>query len=189
MTSARHGEGSTADAAVLDLLLADPRQLFNTMDPAPFRDRDLDPNAEAYIVGWARESRADQPLALRIVLDRDDGTGAVLGEAIRKHFAHCEDMQRRRLRQLFRTGRISLVIGLACLAGAIVVADLVGAMIPRERTAALVQETFVIGGWVALWRPMEIYLYDWWPIRAEMRLYERLRQATVKIDAALRSAS
>jgi hypothetical protein len=36
---------------------------------------------------------------------------------------------------------------------------------------------------------MEIYLYDWWPIRAEMRLYERLRQATVKIDAALRSAS
>ncbi len=78
----------SAFADTLDLLLADPRQLYDTMDPAPFRSRDLDPQAEAYIVAWARETRRDQPLALRIALERDDGTGAMLGDAVRAHFAH-----------------------------------------------------------------------------------------------------
>ena len=170
-----------AAAETLDLLLAEPRQLYNTMDPAPFRSRDLDPQAEAYVVAWARETRGEQPLALRITLERDDGTGAMLGDAVRAHFAHRARMERRRLAQLFRTGRIALVIGLAALAGAIILADLIGGMIPRERTASIVQETLVIGGWVALWRPMEIYLYDWWPIRAEARLYDRLATATVEV--------
>ena len=165
----------------LELLLAEPRQLYNTMDPAPFRSRDLDPEAEAYIVAWARETRADQPLALRIALESDDGNGAMLGESIRAHFAHCARMERRRLAQLFRTGRVALAIGLAVLAVAIVLADLIGGMIPRERTASIVQETLVIGGWVALWRPMEIYLYDWWPIRGEARLFDRLADAVVEV--------
>jgi hypothetical protein len=30
--------------------------------------------------------------------------------------------------------------------------------------------SLVIGGWVAMWRPMEVFLYDWWPVRAEARL-------------------
>jgi len=168
-------------AETLDLLLAEPRQLYNTMDPAPFRSRDLDPDAEAYIVAWAREVRTDRPLALRIALEHDDGTGAMLGDSVRAHFAHRARMERRRLAQLFRTGRIALAIGLAALAVAIILADLIGGMISRERTATIVQETLVIGGWVALWRPMEIYLYDWWPIRAEARLFDRLAAAAVEV--------
>jgi hypothetical protein len=39
---------------------------------------------------------------------------------------------------------------------------------------AVLQQSFVIGGWVAMWRPIEVFLYDWWPIRAEARLYDRL---------------
>jgi len=36
---------------------------------------------------------------------------------------------------------------------------------------------------VALWRPLEIFLYDWWPIRAEARLYDRLGEMDVRLDA------
>ena len=50
--------------ATLELHVAELRQLFNAMDPAPFRERDLDPNAVSYIVDWARETPASQPLAL-----------------------------------------------------------------------------------------------------------------------------
>ena len=32
----------------------------------------------------------------------------------------------------------------------------------------------MISGWVALWRPAEIFLHEWWPILAEARLYDRL---------------
>jgi hypothetical protein len=39
----------------------------------------------------------------------------------------------------------------------------------------------VIGAWVALWRPLEIFLYDWWPIRAEARLFDRLGSMDVQV--------
>ena len=39
----------------------------------------------------------------------------------------------------------------------------------------------MIGGWVALWRPLEIFLYDWWPIRAEARLFDRLAASRVEL--------
>ena len=44
----------------------------------------------------------------------------------------------------------------------------------------LVRESFTIGGWVALWRPMEIDLYDWWPLRRLGRIYEKL--SPIKVD-------
>jgi hypothetical protein len=42
--------------SVLELHVNELRQLFNAMDPAPFHERDLDPNAVQYIVDWAREA-------------------------------------------------------------------------------------------------------------------------------------
>jgi hypothetical protein len=32
-----------------------------------------------------------------------------------------------------------------------------------------------------MWRPLEIFLYDWWPIRAERRLFDRLAAMPVRI--------
>jgi hypothetical protein len=32
-----------------------------------------------------------------------------------------------------------------------------------------------------MWRPMEILLYDWWPVRDDQRLFERLSRAEVRI--------
>ena len=48
----------------------------------------------------------------------------------------------------------------------------------------MVKESFVIGGWVALWRPLEIFLYDWWPILAEARLFDRLGEMDVRLVGA-----
>lgn len=39
------------------------------MDASPFRERDLDPEAEAFIVGWAREAPRGATLALLVNLD------------------------------------------------------------------------------------------------------------------------
>ena len=43
----------------LDVHVAESKQLFNAMDAAPFRERDLDPRAEEFIVEWARELRTE----------------------------------------------------------------------------------------------------------------------------------
>ena len=45
----------------------------------------------------------------------------------------------------------------------------------------MVSESLLIGGWVAMWRPIEVFLYEWWPIRAEARLYTRLSEMPVRL--------
>ena len=33
-----------------------------------------------------------------------------------------------------------------------------------------------------MWRPLEVFLYDWWPIRADGRLLQRLSTMPVRIE-------
>jgi hypothetical protein len=48
--------------------------------------------------------------------------------------------------------------------------------------ASLLKESLLIGGWVAMWRPLEIFLYEWWPIRADAKLFDRLSVMPVRIS-------
>jgi len=178
---------SGAAAHELRLYLGGLRQLFDSMDPAPFRERDLDPKAAEYIIDGAREAPAGVPLALVVQLGREAGaesTATLLRDAVHEYFERRAAGKRRELRQLFRTGRISLLIGLAFLAGAIALAQWLGSLIRHEGYAWLVSESLIIGGWVALWRPLEIFLYDWWPIRADARLFDRLAAMPVTLFGA-----
>lgn len=177
--------------AQLELHLGEMRQIFNSMDPAPFRERDLDPKASDYIIDWAEETPKGQPLALCVSLSREQpaaGDEALLGGAVRDYFKGRAAAKRRELSQLFRTGRISLFIGLAFLAAAILLAEALAGLISKEGWAWLAKESLIIGGWVALWRPLEIFLYDWWPIRARARLYDRLGAMQVRLSGSEASA-
>jgi hypothetical protein len=83
---------------------------------------------------------------------------------------------------MFRTGRISLVIGLVFLGTFFTVSTLITRRWPGAGVVGLTREGLVIGGWVAMWRPLEIFLYDWWPIHAEARLFDRLAAMPVRIE-------
>jgi hypothetical protein len=50
-------------------------------------------------------------------------------------------------------------------------------------------ESLLILGWVANWRPMEIFLYEWWPIRRKMMLYRRLAGMTVIVRPSVMTKS
>ena len=76
-------------------------------------------------------------------------------------------------------GRYSLLAALLFLGPIIVIAESAAQMVTTERYAALIENSLVIGAWVALWRPIEIFLYDWWPLRSEARLFDRLSQIDV----------
>ena len=168
----------------IDIHVGELRQLYNAMDPAPFRERDLDPKAEEYIVDWAREFRADQPLALSVHLGAQAATPedtAALQQAVREYFAEQARTARTRLQRLFRMGRITLVIGVLFVGAANVLGDLVIGVVGRYDFGKVLKDSFAIGSWVALWRPLEIFLYDWWPIRDEARLYDRLSAMDVRV--------
>jgi hypothetical protein len=110
-----------------------------------------------------------------------------VGDATHEFFRQRSLSASRRLSQLFRVGRTSLVIGVAFLALAVTLAGLVTGALGESAFAALIRESMVIGGWVAMWRPLEIFLYDWWPILAERKLYDRL--SVMPVSVRFRAAS
>jgi hypothetical protein len=73
------------------------------------------------------------------------------------------------------------LIGVVFLALGVVVGQALERMFGPGRLSAFLHESLLIGGWVVMWRPLEIFLYDWWPIRAEARLLERLAKMPVHL--------
>lgn len=181
------GDPIPPKCAVIEVHVGELKQLFDAIDPSPFRERDLDPKAEEFIVSWAKDLPRDVSLALVVDLDREAGLpdeAAVLRDAIHEFFRHRAQTYRQRLRELFRVGRTSLVIGLVALAGAIALGDFVATLAKGSRIGEIVRESLTIGGWVSMWRPLEVFLYDWWPIRNEARLSDRLAAMPVRIRYA-----
>jgi hypothetical protein len=76
---------------------------------------------------------------------------------------------------------ISLGIGVAFLAVFFIIAQVIGRLLGENSLATLFREGLLIVGWVAMWRPLEIFLYDWWPIVGERRLSDRLSAIHVRI--------
>jgi hypothetical protein len=87
---------------------------------------------------------------------------------------------RRDLRQLLRRGFVSLTIGMLFLVTLLGIAHLAVRVFGAGALSRIVEESLLIAGWVAMWRPLEIFLYDWWPILGELRLRERLSATRVR---------
>lgn len=165
--------------------LRDIRQLFNSMDPSPFHEKDLDHDAEEFIVGWAREFPRDAHVSLVITLDEpplDADPSASVGEAVRNYFEYQSQVKGREFRDLMRRGRASLVIGLVALALCITAHIELERLFGESAAVQVIGESLLIAGWVAMWRPIEIFLYDWWPIRNARRLFERLSRMPVRVE-------
>jgi hypothetical protein len=182
----RHSAGDPLPpkCAVIEVHVAELKQLFNSIDPSPFRNRDLDPKAEEFIVGWAKDMPRDAPLALVVDLDRPAGLpdeAVVLRDAIHEFFRQRAQAFWQRLRDLFRVGRTSLVIGLIALTAAIALGDFLASLLKGSRLGEIARESLTIGGRVSMWRPLEVFLYDWWPVRREARLAEKLAVMPVRI--------
>jgi hypothetical protein len=169
--------------SVVELHLRELTQLFDSLDPSPFHEKDLDGNAEEYIVDSIKEQPGREQNALVLFVDQTVGLpdeGHIVGNAIRVHFARRAQVSRRKLRNLHR-GLISLVIGLVFLAAVFMIAQTLGRLVGESAWATLSREGLLILGWVAMWKPLEIFLYDWWPLLGEQRLHERLSRIKVRI--------
>jgi hypothetical protein len=83
--------------------------------------------------------------------------------------------------ELFRVGRLSLIIGLAVLTICVLTARAATAQIGDGSFSGIVKESLIILGWVANWKPIEIFLYDWWPLARRRNLYRRLAAASVEL--------
>ncbi len=156
-------------------------QLFNSMDPSPFYRKDLDADAEEYIVGWVEEYPLHEPVSLVLHLESntEGDAQAIATEAVHNHFANQARLARLEFRRLMRRGWRSLLIGMAALAITVVLSEFLGRS--GGALALVVRESLLIGGWVAMWRPMQIYLYEWWPLQRRRRIFMKLAHMPVEV--------
>jgi hypothetical protein len=169
--------------SVIDIRVSHSRQLFDFRDPAPFRERDLDEDAVEYLLASAEEIPRKQPIAIVVTISDEPeprlATDAIT-DAIRTHFRYELEQVQRRIREHIRRGQMSLIVGLIVLFVFLTLAGFI-ASTPSGPFRQILREGFVITGWVAMWRPLEILLYDWWPMVDERRHIARVLEAPVSI--------
>ena len=162
-------------------------QLFNTLDPSPFREKDLDPGVEEFLVGWVRELAPNSPFRIVVHLASEEAAkpeAQEISAGFTHYFRYRMQASMRELRELLRIGWRSLMIGVAVLIVCLVASQIGAKAFPDATWARVVEESLIIVGWVANWRPLEIYLYDWVPLRRRINLYRRIAAAPVEIRAA-----
>lgn len=168
----------------IELKLSKVSQLFHTLDPSPFRESDLALDAEEYIVDRALELPKNIPIEIVIHLPLDEfsqPSASDVSRAIKGYFDLRSNGVSREMSELFKTGRLSLVVALIILSFSLLLASQIGNL-NEGPLSHLLQESFVILGWVAIWKPSDIFLYSWPPLARRRKLFRRLSEATVTVD-------
>ena len=81
---------------------------------------------------------------------------------------------------LQRRGRVSLLIGVGFLFACLAARRVLGQILTGAWQDIL-GEGLLISGWVAMWRPLQIYLYDWWPLARRRRVLRKIRDLPVEL--------
>lgn len=167
----------------IDIRLKTAHQLFDGRDPAPFRERDLDEDAVEYIVGAFEEldAKAQVRIVFWIAEPSPDLPALTLQEAVRTYFGYEIERLQRRTRQHLKTGQVALGMGLVILVVFLTLAELTR-LLPDGAVRPILREGLVIIGWVAMWRPLDVLLYDWWPLVRHRRLLERISTSDIAVE-------
>jgi len=99
---------------------------------------------------------------------------------VRNYFTYRSRQRGLTLKQTLRRGLGSLVVGMLFLGLCLSLRQLV-ARSGWGASGQILGEGLLIVGWIALWRPVEIFLYDWWPIREDQRLFAWIARQSVEV--------
>lgn len=172
-----------AGKPVIEIELNSLMQLFDSFDPAPFHEKELDPDAEEYIYNAVDEFPLKKPLEIMIHLPSAEVSAENedrLKKAIKNHFSYKRLLTEIELRRLLYQGRRNLIIALVFLFLCLLTIRLLSTL-EESVIKTLFSEGLLIIGWVAMWNPIDIFLYGWWPIVHKRDIYQKIIDMDVSI--------
>lgn len=179
LTLRRLGARRGSTAATVNVHVHSLEQMFNSFDPSPFWDRDLDPTAAQFIEDEFREKSSAHTWHLHVHTQGAAGLESDLQAAVKHYYERLAGSARLKLRENLRIAELALLGGvaifLACMMGRQVLSDLFDGG-PR-----FINEGLIILAWLALWRPTEALVYGWVPLYRKRRLYQRLAEIRVTV--------
>jgi hypothetical protein len=166
----------------IDIKIKKINQLFNSFDPSPFLEKDLDDDAFEYIVS----SVAEHPIKTKqkIVIHIPHTQRAKISEieikrGIHNFFEYKKLIAHRSIKSKLKEGQFSFLIGIVFLVACTLFSEYVS-LHTHSLGMKIVAEGLLIGGWVAMWKPISDLLYEWWPIWKDKRVYNKISQMDVE---------
>jgi hypothetical protein len=168
---------------VVDVRVPTVERLFDNRDPAPFRTRDLDPSLVEYLTGAAEDLVNSDGLRVVFWLEQPCEPREI-DAAFHAHFEYEKERLDRNRRRQVRSGWIGLAIAVVSLVGLVGLGELVTRTIAGTLGAGL-KEGLVISGWVLMWRPVDVLVYESIPWRRQRRVIRKLLDATLEMRTGL----
>lgn len=168
----------------IDLALTSVTQLFDKRDPSPFREKDLDEDFVRFLILSTSEIGLEKSIKLCIKINPGHEvsiglTPEDIKSAIQNYFSFEIENEQNNLRQLLNQGRWQLVYGLVFLS----LFSIVISQIPENAKGLLkvIKEGGYVLSWVAMWKPLNTFLYEWWPYRSKIKLLEKVRDIKLSL--------
>ncbi|WP_027469791.1 hypothetical protein [Deefgea rivuli] len=177
-----------SNTETIELCINSIEQLFNSLDPAPFRERELDRNAERYILSASQKMPSQSNIELLIYLPPNQiaqTQNQPLELAIRHHFQLRAQEQVGDIEELRRLGHKGLLFGFMIMLLCTLLSITLMNSFPSSGFIGTLEQSLIIFGWVALWRPIEILLYDRWPLVRRHKLLQKLCNLNITIKATV----
>jgi hypothetical protein len=172
----------------IELKLDKPEQAFDLRDPSPFREKDLDDDFVDFFVSAAQEFNSATPMKLHIYFSernlskkkKKPITDNEIAQAIRNHFLYLAKLTDKKLRKLFKSYQLFLLMGLAVLILFLFIAKSLESL-ESGQFVDIAKTGFEIIAWVGAWRPIEMLLYDLWPVYEKRKTYQKIANLEIKI--------
>jgi hypothetical protein len=170
--------------SVIRVEVAEPGELFVAPSYDPLSGRlERAPGIER-VLRQLEGSYPERPSSLEIAAVGSWPAPANVSDIARAVAAFCRaetEALRSSIRLTRRRGLQALWIGLPALGLCLAASGLSASLLGEGGLGNLLSNSFIIAGWVALWRPTELLLYDWWPLRHRIRLLDHLAQMEIRL--------
>jgi hypothetical protein len=175
-----HAPQRAASAATVSIHVRNVAQMFNSLDPSPFWDRDLDREAAEFIEEEFSEKLSAHTWHLHVHAPEGAALAADLQAAVEHYYERLATSARHRLRDEMRVGQVALLGGIAIFLASMTIRGILTGVL-HGGVPRMLDEGLIILAWLALWRPAESLVYGWVPLYRKRRLYERLAAVRVSL--------
>ena len=165
----------------IEIKIKKVNQLFNSFDPSPFLEKDLDDDAFEYIVSSVSEHhiKVKQKIVICIPKNRLKISEVEIRRAIHNFFEYKKILAERSIKLKIREGQMSFIVGITFLVACLGIGDFIRGLTQNTWTY-IAYEGLLIGGWVAMWKPISDILYEWWPIWKEKKIYQKIAEMDIE---------
>ncbi len=160
-------------------------EVLSASATASYRRRMLNEDIEEFIVEEAASFPRQSKINLTVYLPAADSDSANKIEmAVQRHFTYHQEKSLKQLKQTHKLGWRNLLIAFLFMSVIISLPELGSQLFPDNSLVLTIRESLIIFGWIALWRPAELLLYEWYPFKRDAELYGRLAESNVQVKTS-----